>query len=143
MEVVKKPIRRLRKGPGVCPYCGKEYKNLNQHITKAHVHFYIEFDRSGEEPLMTVTDQDGKVLVKNVTPESEGEDDDEKKFWGFYFESKSGEGNQVTLFEDGKVLVGRDVYNETTGHITSMTEAFKNWSVKFVEAKKPTRKLRK
>lgn len=144
MEVEKK-TRKLRKAPveapvkaqvkvlkpGECKYCGKVYKNLKQHITKAHVHFYIEFDRSGEEPTMTVTDQDGKELAKDVRPDSEGEEDG-KINWGLYFESKSGEGNLVTLTEDGKVTVNRDVYNETTGHITSETKAFKNWSVKFV-----------
>ena len=83
-----------------------------------------------------------RVLVKNQTSDSGGEKDG-KEFWGFYFESKSGEGNNVTLTEDGKVTVSRDVYNETTGHISSATNAFKNWSVKFIEAKKPTRKLRK
>jgi hypothetical protein len=137
---VKEQVKVLK--PGECQYCGKVYKNLKQHITKAHVHFYIEFDRNGEEPLMTVTNQDGEVLVKNVTSDSGGEKDG-KEFWDFYFESKSGEGNIVTLTEDGKVIVNRDVYNETTGHITSQTKAFKNWSVKFIEAKKPTRKLRK
>ena len=132
----------MKRAAKACPHCNKEYKNLTQHITKAHLHFYIEFDRNGEEPLMTVTDQDGKVLVKNQTSDSGGEKDG-KEFWGFYFESKSGEGNNVTLTEDGKVTVSRDVYNETTGHISSATNAFKNWSVKFIEAKKPTRKLRK
>ena len=125
-----------------CPHCNKEYKNLTQHITKTHLHFYIELDRNREEPIMTVTNQDGEVLVKDEVSDSGGEKDG-KEFWGFYFESKSGEGNIVTLFEDGEVTVSRDVYNETTGHITSMTKAFKNWSVKFIEAKKSTRKLRK
>lgn len=125
-----------------CPYCNKEYKNLTQHITKAHVHFYIEINRNGEEPKMTVTDQDGKVLTKDDTPESESENNG-KITWTFYFESKAREGNSVTLTEDGDVSVNRDVYNETTGHVTSATKAFKNWSVKFIDAKKPTRKLRK
>jgi uncharacterized FlaG/YvyC family protein len=139
MEVKK--TRKLRKAPvkaqtkvlkpGECQYCGKVYKNLKQHITKAHLHFYIEIDRSGEEPTITVTDQDGKVLVKDEPPQSEG-DDKGKIIWNFYFESKSGEGNLVILTEDGEVTVNRDVYNETTGRISSVTKAFKNWSVKFV-----------
>jgi hypothetical protein len=126
----------------ICPHCNKEYKSLTQHITKAHLHFYIEINKNGEEPKMTVTNQDGKVLIKDDTAESEGENNG-KTFWTFYFESKAGEGNSVTLTEDGEVTVSRDVYNETTGHITSMTKAFKNWSVKFTAPKKPTRKLRK
>jgi uncharacterized FlaG/YvyC family protein len=140
-EMEVKKTRKLRKAPvetqakvlkpGECQYCGKIYKNLKQHITKAHLHFSIVINRRGEEPTITVTDQDGKVLVKNVPPDSEG-DDNGKITWEFYFESKSGEGNQVILTEDGEVTVNRDVYNETTGRISSVTKAFKNWSVKFV-----------
>jgi len=142
MESVEKKTRKLRKAPvetqakvlkpGECQYCGKVYKNLKQHITKAHLHFSIVINRRGEEPTITVTDQDGKVLVKDGTPDSEGETLDGKITWEFYFESKSGEGNLVTLNEDGEVTVDRDVYNETTGRISSVTKAFKNWSVKFV-----------
>jgi len=124
-----------------CPYCNKEYKNLTQHITKAHVHFYIEIDRNGEEPKMTVTNQDGKVLKKDDTP-SDKETRDGRTNWTFYFESKAGEGTYVELYEDGEVEVNRDVYNTTTNRFVSTSKAFKNWSVKFIAPKKPTRKLR-
>jgi len=121
-----------------CPHCNKEYKNLTQHITKAHLHFYIEFDRSGEETKMTVKDESGKTIDENVKSHYGEENRD---FYEFYTDWKHG--YMVILYKDGKVEVNTIKNFTTSGKLSEHNTAFKNWSVKFTAPKKPTRKLRK
>jgi len=133
--LTKIPTRNLKaKSGGVCPHCKKEYALLSQHITKAHTHYYLEVkynDDDLESSTLTVKDQGGKVLEKDIQVDSTGWTTDDLDTIIFYYELKHQEATTVTIDSNKNVELHRESYSEKTGNTNGRT-GFKNWSVKFV-----------
>jgi hypothetical protein len=89
-------------GQGVCPLCGKTYKQLAQHITKSHNKYVVRI--VGESAYMSFNDG----------PEKEGDmpfGNDERYEWLFYPDGPEGTETigVVRVKKTGKTSVWREV----------------------------------
>jgi hypothetical protein len=90
-------------GEGVCPSCGKTFKQLAQHITKSHNKYVVRI--VGESAYISFNDG----------PETKGDmpfDADERYEWLFYPDGPGGETIGVVRAKTGETSVWR----EAKGH---------------------------
>jgi hypothetical protein len=117
-----------------CPTCSKRFKNLQQHITKMHTHYYLEIKYNNDDlelSTLTVRDQDGKVLMNNLEVESTGWTTDNLDTITFNYELKDQEETSVRIDSNKNVELHRESYNENSGRINGR-KGFKNWSYTIV-----------